>query len=578
MWRSEVVPARVQKSPRNLCDCAIMALMKLVPAVTSATRVAAIARGRIAIIRRRIRAPAALLLALALLAAAPPASAEMVYRRGEPGDAATLDPQKTATVPEADILLVLFEGLTTYDAKGEIAPGVAQSWTISEDGLVYTFKLRDAKWSNGDKVRASDFVFSFGRLLDPATGAQYANLFYAFKNGEKINKGALKPDALGVKAIDDETLEIALEQPTPYLLGLLAHQTAVPVQRANVEKFGRDFVRPGNLVSNGAFKLQDFTPNDRTVLVRNENFHDAAKVRIDREIFYSLEDRSAALRRFQAGEIDSYSDAPAEQIPFIRQTLKDQFRLAPMLGTYYFAFNASKPPFDDARVRVALSMVVDREFLAEKIWSGAMLPAYRFTPPGIPGYEAAAAQWKDLSPIDREDQALALLKAAGYGPGGKPLHVEIRYNTSENHKNTAIALADMWKALGVETSFVNADINTHFALLQNGGDYDVARAGWIGDYADPQSFLFLAESGNKGLNYSRYSNPDFDALMRKAATERDLAARAKIMAAAEAILTRDQPIMPLLFYSSKNLISPKLKGWESNILDRHPARYLAIAP
>ena len=502
----------------------------------------------------------------------------MVYRRGEPGDAATLDPQKTATVPEADILLDLFEGLVTYDSKGEIAPGVAERWSISQDGLVYTFKLRDAKWSNGDPIRASDFVFSFRRLLDPATGAQYANLFYAFKNGEKINKGALKPDALGVRAIDDATLEIALEAPTPYLLGLLAHQTAVPVQQANVEKFGRDFVRPGNLVSNGAFKLQDFAPNDRTTLVRNENFHDAANVKIDREIFYSLEDRSAALRRFQAGEIDSYGDAPAEQIPFIRQTLKDQLRLAPMLGTYYFTFNTKKPPFDDARVRAALSMVVDREFLADEIWGGAMLPAYSFAPPGIPGYEAPAVEWKDLSPIDREDKALALLKEAGYGPGGKPLRIEIRYNTSENHKNTAIALADMWKALGVETSFVNADINTHFALLQNGGDYDVARAGWIGDYPDAQSFLFLAQSGNKGLNYSRYANPDFDALMGKASMERDPTARAKILAAAETILMRDQPIMPLLFYSSKNLISPKLKGWESNILDRHPARYLAIEP
>jgi oligopeptide transport system substrate-binding protein len=502
----------------------------------------------------------------------------MVYRRGELGDAATLDPQKTGTVTEADILLDLFEGLVTYDAKAEIAPGVAESWTVSDDGLVYTFKLRDAKWSNGDAIRAQDFVFSFRRLLDPATGAQYANLFYAFKNGEQINRGALKPDALGVKAIDDRTLEITLERPTPYLLGLLAHQTAAPVQQADVEKYGRDFVRPGKLVSNGAFRLQDFTPNDRIVLVRNENFHDAAHVKIDREIFYALEDRSAALRRFQAGEIDSYSDAPAEQIPFIRRTLKDAFHVAPMLGTYYFTFNTRKPPFDDVRVREALSMVVDREFLADEIWGGAMLPAYSFAPPGIPGYAPVVVDWKDASPIDREDKANALIAAAGYGPGGKPLRIEIRYNTSENHKNTAVALADMWRVLGVETTFVNTDINTHFALLQNGGDYDVARAGWIGDYPDAQSFLFLGESDNKGLNYSRYSNADFDAAMRKASVARDPAERAKLLAAAETILMRDQPIMPLMFYSSKNLISSKVKGWEPNILDRHPARYLSIEP
>ena len=302
--------------------------------------------------------------------------------------------------------------------SGALAPGVAESWSASPDGLRYTFKLRDSKWSNGEPVVAGDFVYSFRRLLDPATGAQYANLFYVLKNGEAINKGAMKPESLGVKALDSHTLEIELERPTPYILGLLAHQTAAPVNPANVEKYGADFVRPGNLVSNGAYKLAQFTPNDRIVLTRNDNFHDAANVRVDREEILPLEDRSAALRRFQAGEIDSYNDAPADQIPFIRERLKDQFQISPTLGVLYLSFNTKKPPFDDPRVRNALSMVVDREFLAEKIWCGSMLPGYSLVPPGIDNYGPPVdPQFRDLSPIEAEDQAKALLKAAGYGPG-----------------------------------------------------------------------------------------------------------------------------------------------------------------
>ena len=363
------------------------------------------------------------------------------------------------------------------------------------------------------------------------------------------------------------------------MLGLLAHQTAAPVEQANVEKFGADFVRAGNLVSNGAFKLVEFTPNDRTVLARNENFHDAASVKLDKEIFFPLEDRAAALRRFQAGEIDSYTDVPADQVKFIRANLKDQFRLSPYIGTYYFAINTRKPPFDDVRVRQALSMVIDREFLAEQIWGGTMIPGYSLIPPGVGNYgEPAMMAWKDWSPIEREDKAKALLKEAGFGPGGKPLKLEIRYNTSENHKNTSVALADMWKPLGVETTLINTDIKTHYALLQSGGDYDVARAGWIGDYSDPQNFLFLGLGDNKTLNYPHWVNSDFDALMRKADGERDLGARAKLLNQAEAIMMREQPLIPLLYYSSKNLISPKLKGWEANTLDRHLGRYLSLAP
>ncbi len=433
--------------------------------------------------------------------------AEMAFRRGEAGDPSTFDPQKTSTVIEADAIYDLFEGLLTYDASGALAPGAAESWSVSADGLTYVFKLREGRWSNGDPVRADDFVFTFRRLLDPATGAEYANLYDPIRNAERIAKGEAPLSALGVRAIDASTLEIALERPTPYFLAVVAHQTSVPVNPRNVAEFGRAFARPGNLVSNGAFRLAAFTPNDETVLVRNPYFHAAGDVKIDREIIASIDDRAAGFLRFRAGEIDTYDDAPADDLAFVRQTLGDEFRVAPTLGVLYFAFNAKKPPFDDARVRNALSMAVDREFLAGSIWGGAMAPAYSFVPPGIDNYvNGVAATFRDLSPIERDEKARELLNEAGFG-AGRPLPVEIRYNTSENNKATAIAVADMWKPLGVTTTFVNTDVKTHFGLLQNGGDFDVARAGWIGDYSDPQNFLFLFESEQRAAQLRALGEP-----------------------------------------------------------------------
>jgi oligopeptide transport system substrate-binding protein len=506
------------------------------------------------------------------------AFAEMVYHRGNAADPETLDQHKTSTVYEAHILRDLYEGLVVYDARAKVVPGMAESWTISDDGLTYGFKLRaDAKWSNGDPVTAGDFVYSLRRIMDPATGAKYANILYPVKNAEKINKGEAGPEALGVRAPDARSLEITLESPTPYFLELLTHQTGLPVHPASLERHGDDFVKPGNMVSNGAYSLAEFIPNAHVKVVKNPNFHDAAKVKIDTVFFYPTEDRGAALRRFQAGEIHSNNDAPTEQIAFMRETLGAQFRVAPYLGTYYYAVKADKAPFSDRRVRRALSLLIDREFLAEEIWGGTMVPGYSFVPPGIGNYdEPAYADYKETSMIDREDEAIALLAAAGFGPD-KPLEVEIRYNTSENHKNTAVAIADMWKPAGIDVKMLNTDTKTHYAVLRDKGDFDVARAGWIGDYSDPQNFLFMVESDNDGFNYAGYDNPDYDALMDEAARTVDLAARAKILKRAEEIFMRDLPFIPLLYYSSLSLVSDKLRGWQDNIQNVHASRWMSIA-
>lgn len=508
---------------------------------------------------------------------APP---KMVWHRGELGDPGSLDPHKATTLIESNILDDLFEGLVTFDARSEIIPGTAVSWTADPGGTVYDFKLRgDAKWSNGDKVVPEDFVFAFRRLMAPRTGAPYANILYTLKNAKRINKGELPVEALGVRASDETTLEIALEHPAPYFISQLAHMTAKPLHRKSIEAFGSDFVRPAHMVTNGPFMLKEFTPNDRLVLVKNPYYYDAAHVALDAEIFYSLEDRSAALRRFMAGEIQSYDDVPVEQIAFVRSRLAGAFKVTPSLGSYFYAFDTRHKPFDDRRVRQALSMEIDREFLAERIWGGTMDPGYSFVPPGIESYGApATVAWKNIDPFEREDEAKTLLAEAGFGPGGQKLEVEIRFNNSENHRATAVAIADMWKALGVETRLLATDATSHYAFLREKPPFDVARSGWFADYPDAQNFLFLGQSDNQALNAASFTNKTYDRLMHDAQVEGSPERRRAILHEAEALLLDEQPYLVLLTYKSRNLVSPKLKGWEENVRDNHPGRYISISP
>jgi oligopeptide transport system substrate-binding protein len=506
-------------------------------------------------------------LALGLLAASPlaaPAAAQVVFNRGNDADPETRD---------------LYEGLVIHNNKGEVVPGVAESWTVSDDGRTYRFTLRaNAKWSNGDPVRASDFVYSYRRLMNPETGAKYANLLYPLRNAEKVNKktDGAKLEDLGARAVDDRTLELTLEQPTPYFIELLTHQTGLPVHPASVEKHGNNFVRPENWVSNGAYVLKSVVPNDHIRLEKNPNFHDAANVQIDVVRVIPHKDLAAAVRRFEAGELHFTTDLPADQIKRLRQQFGSQVNVSPYLGTWYYAFNTSKKPYDDVRVRTALSMTIDREFIAEQIWGETMIPAYGFVPPGIGNYGTPAeAEWKALSPIEREDRAKALLAEAGFGPQ-KPLKVQVRYNTTDNNRNTVVAIADMWKAIGVQTEFVNTDAKTHFAVLRDTNDFEIARAGWIGDYSDPHNFLFLFLSDNTGFNYARWKSPQFDELMRRAAAETDLKARAALLLEADKMTVKEQPYAPILFYSTKNLVSPKLKGFHPNLRGAFPTRFMRI--
>ena len=527
--------------------------------------------------RLHLKAGLVPLLAAAMFGAALPAQSA-TYFRGSAGDPETLDTHKTSTVVEAAILRDLLEGLVINDAGGNVVPGAATDWTVSDDGLTYTFNLRDdGKWSNGEPVTAEDFVYSLQRIMNPETGAKYANILYPIKNAEAINKGEMPVDQLGVKAVDDLTLEFTLEAPTPYFLELLTHQTSLPVYPPSVEEFGNAFVLPENMVTNGPYKLVSFTPNDKLVMEKSPTFHAADEVNIDRVEYLPFEERATCVRRFEAGEVYSCQEVPREQLASLKERLGDQLRVAPYLGTYYYAVNGDHEPFGDVRVRQALSMAVDREFLADEIFSGSMIPAYSLVPPGVANYVADQPEldYAETSMLDREDEALRLLKEAGYGPE-HPFDLEISYNTAEDHRNAATAIAEMWRPLGINVTFNQRDLSAHYAALRDEKSHDVARAGWIGDYADPQNFLFLNESDNPGFNYGNYRNPEYDKLMDEAAAETDLDKRAALLADAEAIFLRDVPQIPLLFYSSTSLVSPKLHGWEDNVRNVHPTRFMSL--
>lgn len=525
-------------------------------------------------------APALFVVVNLMTAALParPAGAAVHFNRGNDAEPETLDPQRSSTLAEAHILRDLFEGLLIQDRAGELAPGAAESWAVSADALTYTFKLRhDGQWSNGDPVTAEDFVVALRRLVDPSIGAEYANVIYPVRNAEAISAGTKPPETLGIAAPDHHTLIITLETPTPYFLDLLAHQTTLPVHRASLAAHGAAFAAPGKLVSNGAYVLAENVPGSHIRLTKNIRFHDAASISIDVVDYILVKDLAAGVRRFRAGELDFLPDVPSDQIKALRLAYGEQLMIAPLQGTIYFGFDTTKPPYNDKRVRQALSIAIDRDVLADDIASGSIIAAARFVPPGTAGTATTTANpsWQALSIIEREDRAKALLAEAGF-TASRPLSVELRYNASDNNKAMAVAVADMWKQVGVTTRFVATDSRTHFAYLRDKGDYDVARAGWIADYNDPQNFLFLLESGS-GLNTTRWSFPPFDRLLQAARSERDADRRFMLLRQAEDMMLDEAPLTPIAHYTGRYLVSARLSGFIPNLRAANATRFLQLA-
>jgi oligopeptide transport system substrate-binding protein len=331
------------------------------------------------------------------------------------------------------------------------------------------------------------------------------------------------------------------------------------------------------MVSNGAFMLTEQVANDHITVSKNPNYWDVANVKLDRVIFYPTDDIPAAVRRFQAGDLDLNYNFPADQRDLLRASLgADQVKVAPYLSTYYYVLDTRKEPFNNPNVRKALSMAIDRDVLSEKIYGNTQLPLYSFVPPGMEGYTSALPDFAKMSQLDREDKAKALLKAAGYGPGLKPINIQIRYNTNTNHQKVATAVADMWKGLGATVTTQNNDTGAHYDFIRQGNPFDAARAGWGADYADPENFLTLSLSTNKEFNYAHYSNPKFDDLIAKSYLERDPAVRMKMLHDAEQMLMDETAVIPLMNTASLWLVSRKVKGFVDNAQNDHMSRYMSL--
>src|SRR5712671_5032105 len=527
-------------------------------------------------IRRAARVLAAAVILAGPIAKITPAAAEKVLRIANMAEPETLDPHKTSTVPESNILRNLFEGLMVLDPGGNVASGVAERFSISEDGVTYTFRLRDnAKWSNGEPVTAGDFVYSLRRIEDPRTHSQYAEVLYPIKNAQEVNTGKAALTELGVAALDARTVEITLKAPTPYFLQLLTHTSALPVSEKAVTRFGEEWLKPGVMVSNGAYMLDDVKPNSHIRVVKNPNYWDATKVTIDAVVFDPSEDRAAVLKRYRAGEFDVLRDLPNDQLGWLLQNMPKELHIAPYAGVYFYAFNTTRPPFNDKRVRTALGMAINREILVEKISAAGELPAYGFVPDGTANYTPRRVAWRTMSQAEREAAAQKLMSESGYGPN-KPLRFELAYNTSENHKRIAVALAAMWKKINVSVDLVNTEFKVHLNNMRI-GNFQMGREGWIVDYNDAQGYLFLLQTSTKQQNFARFSNPEYDRLMDEASLTGDARKRTALLEQAEGILLEELPVIPIYFYVSKNLVSTKVRGWQDNPLDAHYVRDLSLA-
>lgn len=528
---------------------------------------------------RRLRsAGAALALLAAVLMAAVPAVAEVVLHRGNGAEPETLDPHQATGFPEALIIYDLFEGLVARGPDGRFGPGLAERWEVSADGLTHTFHLRPGGvWSDGSPITADDVVWSFRRLVDPArTQGRNSHYFWPVRNARAITEGKVTDlSQLGVRAVDPLTVAFDLEKPAPYFVSMLSFPFLVPLPKEPVERLGRDFFKPGNLVSSGGYVLAEAVPQSHVKLVRNPRHRDAAKARIDTVYFHATENQDTELKRYRAGELHTTFALPPSQIPWARANLPDDLRVGPQLGTFYYAPNLTKGTLADRpKLRQALSMALDRDVLAERIAQGGQVPSFSYVPPGMPGYTPQRPDWADWPREKRLAEARRLLAEAGY-PGGAGLTVDLVYNTSEDWRRVAVATAGMWQQnLGVRTTLSNLEWKVFLDARRTKRFEGVARQGYVGAYDDPNVFLEFLRSDVGPENPSGYANPAFDRLLDRASAEQDPARRLALLADAEAMALADTAVIPVYTLARARLVSPRLKGWIANPLDVNPTRFL----
>ena len=484
----------------------------------------------------------------------------------------TLDPALSTGVPEGRIERALFEGLTISNPKDlSNIPGMAEDWEISSDGLTYTFHLRNAYWSNGEKVTSYDFIYSWERVLNPNTGAQYSYMLWYIKNAKLYNEGKLKDfSKVGVKAPDPKTLVVTLEHPVPYFLSITSFDTLMPVNKHCVETYGPNWIKPENIVVNGPFKLVEWRMRERIVLEKNPLYWDKDNVKLNRIVALPVENTNTNFNLYITG-VAQWTDSngiPLNIVDKIRK--RPDSHIAPYLGTYFIRINVTKPPLNDVRIRKALAMSIDKKEITDKVMKAGQIPADHFVPPGLKGYKSPKGI--HFNPA----KAKQLLKEAGYPDGKNFPKITYLYNTFEAHRDIAEVLQEQWhKYLGIKVEILNQEWKVYLNSM-NKLDYDLCRSAWIGDYPDPNTFLdmFITNGGN---NNTGWSNKEYDFLIHQASLERDPEKRMQLFYQAEKILIEDElPIIPLYFYVSHHLKHPCVRGIYQNILDKLMLKFVWI--
>lgn len=495
----------------------------------------------------------------------------------EPED---LDPHTSKGEIEHNIQLALFEGLVAEEPRtASPTNGVAERWVVSEDKKLWTFYLRkNARWSNGDPVTARDFIDSWQRNLTPSLASQYAYMLHVVKNAKAFNEGTLTNfSEVGFKLIDDHTLQIQLESPTPYFLSLILHTSWYPVHLPTLRKHGRvddrrnRWTRPENFVGNGAFNLKEWRMGSHILVEKSPTYWDAANVKLNKIYFYANESMDSEEKMFRGGQIHLFKECPQAKIDFYRKNKPHLINIAPILSTYFYRINVTRPPMNDKRVRRAMAMAIDRRAIVEKVTRGGQMPAYNLTPPDTAGYNCEAKLVEDI------EAARKLLAEAGYPNGENFPKVEILFNTLESHRAIAEALQEMWrKNLNINVTLRNEEWKVYLSSMQQ-LDYFISRAGWGGDYDDPNTFMDMFVTGG-GNNETGWSSKKYDNLIAQAGMIADPVKRFALFQEAEKHLMEEMPIIPIYFYTRPRLIRPSVKGFYPNLLDHHPYKYIYLVP
>lgn len=503
----------------------------------------------------------------------PPESA-IVLRRGNGGDPQTLDPAKAEDVHAFSVLADLYEGLVTLDAKGNVIPGVAENWEISNDGRTYTFHLNaDARWSNGESVSAGHFLAGFQRTLTPATGSQYNFLLHPILNAEAVAQGELPLSALGIAAPDPQTLVIELHSPAPQMLSVLAMPISYPLwphTSTNEDQFADSKL----FVGSGAYVLEEWQPGGVIRLRKNTEYRDAASVQVDVVEYYPIQDLLSELNMYRAHELDITASIPGANIDDLRKTRESEVRIAPNLGIYYLAFDLSEGPLDDPALRQALTMAIDRESIVRIIGRGEQ-PAYGLVPDGVTGYEPARFGWSTLTKAQRESEARRIYSKSDHSMS-KPLRLKLTYDAGDIHEKIALAVSAMWRdVLGIDVELDKREWKYFLDTRANRDEWQIMRFAWSGDYDHPSTFTGILHSASP-QNLPGYTSAHYDELTAAALAASDPQEQLRLFRSAEAVMLDDYPIAPLYFYVSKHLVSPSVRGFQNNVLDQHPSRFLQL--